>query len=110
VQDEVKALGKAASVRWAMVTRAEVKVDGEGHATLTQDGKKLGFRVLEPAGAVVKIYPTDPPPAATDARNPGTRMVGFEVAVSAGAAQRIVVQLVPRDAGSAPAVKALAEW
>lgn len=111
VQDEVKALGKAASVRWAMVTRAEVKVDGEGHATLTQDGKKLGFLVVEPAGAVVKIYPTDPPPAATDARNPGTRMVGFEVAVSAGAAQRIVVQLVPRDEKvSAPTVTDLAAW
>lgn len=110
VQDEFKALGKAAKVRWAMVTRADVKIDGAGHATLTQEGKKLGFRVVEPAGAVVKIYPTDPPPAATDAPNPGTRMVGFEVAVGAGGAQRIVVQLVPRDAGSVPAVRALADW
>jgi hypothetical protein len=111
VQDEVKAPGKAANVRWAMVTRADVKIDGVGHATLTQAGKKLGFRVLEPAGAVVKIYPTDPPPAATDARNPGTRMIGFEVAVGAGAAQRIVVQLVPRDEkGNAPMVQALAAW
>jgi len=111
VQDEVKALGKTANVRWAMVTRAEVKLDGAGHALLTQEGKKLGFRVLEPAGAVVKIYPTDPPPAATDAPNPGTRMVGFEVAVGAGAVQRIVVQLVPRDEkGEAPAVRDLAEW
>jgi hypothetical protein len=110
VQDEIMARGKTASVRWAMVTRADVNIDGAGHAVLTQEGKKLGFRVLEPAGAVVKIYPTDPPPAATDAPNPGTRMVGFEVAVGAGATQRIVVQLVPRDAGSAPVVKALAEW
>jgi hypothetical protein len=111
VQDEVKAPAKAANVRWAMVTRADVKIDGAGHATLTQAGKKLGFRVVEPVGAVVKIYPTDPPPAATDAPNPGTRMVGFEVAVSAGAAQRIVVQLVPRDEkASAPAVTALAAW
>jgi hypothetical protein len=110
VQDEVQALGRAASVRWAMVTRAEVKLDGAGRALLTQGGKKLGFRVLEPAGAVVKIYPTDPPPTAIDARNPGTRMIGFEVAVGAGAAQRIVVQLVPQDAGRAPTVRALAEW
>ena len=111
VQDEVKALGKTANVRWAMVTRAQVKIDGAGHALLTQDGKNLGFRVREPAGAVLKIYPTDPPPAATDAPNPGTRMVGFEVAVGAGSAQRILVQLSP---GGAPAktaeVRALAEW
>ena len=58
-------------------------IDGAGHAVLTQEGKTLGFRVLEPAGAVVKLYPTDPPPAATDAPNPGTRRVGFEVAVGA---------------------------
>lgn len=111
VQDEVTALDKAASVRWAMVTRAEVAVDGAGHAVLSQDGKKLGFRVLEPAGAVVKVYQTDPPPAATDAPNPGTRMIGFEVAVNAGEAKRIVVQLVPKDEkGNVPAVQALAEW
>jgi len=111
VQDEFTALDKAANVRWAMVTRADVAVDGAGHAVLTQEGKKLGFRVLEPAGAVVKIYQTDPPPAATDAPNPGTRMIGFEIAVGAGEAKRVVVQLVPRDEkGSAPAVGALAEW
>ncbi len=111
VQDEIAAGGKAAKVRWAMVTRADVKIDGAGRATLTQEGKKLGFRVLEPAGATIKIYQTDPAPTAIDARNPGTRMIGFEVAVGAGAAQRIVVQLVPRDEkASAPAVTALAEW
>jgi hypothetical protein len=111
VQDEFASLAKPATVRWAMVTRAEVKIDGEGRATLTQDGKALGFRVLEPAGAMLKIYPTDPPPAATDARNPGTRMIGFEVVVAARAAQRIVVQLVPgAKPASAPAVQALAEW
>ncbi len=110
VQDEVKALGQAASVRWAMVTRADVTIDGTGAATLTQDGKRLAFRVVEPAGATVKIFPTDPPPGPIDARNPGTRMVGFEVAVAAGAAQRIVVQLVPGGAGKAPEVKALAAW
>ena len=67
--------------------------------------------MLEPAGATIKIYQTDPAPAAIDARNPGTRMIGFEVAVGAGAAQRIVVQLVPRDEkANAPAVTALAAW
>jgi len=67
--------------------------------------------VLEPEGAVLKIYPTDPPPREIDARNEGTRMLGFEVVVAAGQAQRWVVQLEP---GSAPAgneaVQPLAEW
>ena len=111
VQDEIAALGKASTVRWAMVTRAEVKIAGAGAATLTQDGKTLEFRVVEPAGATVKIYPTDPPPSALDARNPGTRMVGFEIVVGAEAEQRIVVQLTPGGAAAMTAdVRALADW
>jgi hypothetical protein len=112
VQDELVGTGKAASVRWAMVTHADVQVAGPGRATLAQQGKKLEFRVLEPAGAVVKIYRTDPPPSKLDAKNPGTRMVGFEVQVPAGQTQRLVVQLVPQSAGAAPAaaITPLAEW
>jgi hypothetical protein len=84
VQDEFTAAGKAVSARWAMVTQAEVRIDGFGRATLSQAGRKLEFRVLEPASTPLEIYPTDPPPAATDSRNPGTRMLGFEVSVAAG--------------------------
>ncbi|MBI5768646.1 MAG: heparinase II/III family protein [Verrucomicrobia bacterium] len=111
VQDELTAGGKSMGVRWAMVTQADVKIDGHGRATLSQAGKKLEFRVLEPAGAPLEIYPTDPPPGATDARNPGTRMLGFEVAVAAGMSQRIVVQLVPASAKPAPvSVQPLSAW
>lgn len=111
VQDEFTALAKAATVRWAMVTRAEVRVDGPGRATLQLGGKTLRFRVLEPAGVLVQLYPTDPPPAATDARNEGTRMVGFEVVAAAGTAQRLVVQLEPASAGTSDQpVQPLANW
>lgn len=111
VQDEIVALGKPASVRWAMVTRADVQIDGPGQATLTQAGKQLSFRVLEPVGAVVSIFPTDPPPSANDARNEGTRMLGFEVVVTARQTQRIAVQLAPRKApAQPPVVQPLAEW
>jgi len=111
VQDEVTALARTASVRWAMVTRADVTLAGPGRATLQQQGQTLSFRVLEPANATLAIYPTDPPPAATDARNPGTRMLGFEVKVPAGQSQRLVVQLIPGDGNAASAsVAPLAEW
>lgn len=111
VQDEVTALAKTASVRWAMVTRADVTLAGPGRATLTQDGQTLAFRVLEPAHATLAVYPTDPPPTAIDARNPGTRMIGFEVKVPAGQSQRLVVQLIPGEAKAASApVVPLADW
>lgn len=111
VQDEFTTLAKPANVRWAMVTLADVKIDGPGRATLMQDGKRLNFRVLEPAGAQLKIYPTDPPPSATDATNRGTRMIGFEVSVPAGSPQRLVVQLEPGTAKPAQSpVRPLAQW
>jgi hypothetical protein len=111
VQDEIVALAKVTSVRWAMVTFAEVQIDGAGRATLRQQGKRLSFRVLEPAGATLKIFPTDPPPAATDASNPGTRMIGFETNVPPNKTQRIVVQLVPGSAaGEDASALPLSQW
>jgi hypothetical protein len=111
VQDEIVALGNLATVRWAMVTRADVKIDGPGQATLTQAGKTLGLRVVEPAGVGLKIYPTDPPPSVNDARNEGTRLLGFEVAMTARQAQRLVVHLAPGEApAQPPVVQPLPEW
>ncbi len=113
VQDELTTLGKPVTARWAMVTQADVRIDGPGRATLTQGGRTLSFRVVAPAGAQLKIYPTNPPPAPTDAANKDTRMIGFETSVPAGRAQRIVVQLVPQSASAAAAeapVLPLAEW
>jgi hypothetical protein len=112
VQDEFITLNRRASVRWAMVTHADVTITGPGRATLTQAGKQLSFRVLEPADATLAIYPTDPPPAKTDARNKGTRMIGFEVHPEARQTLRLVVQLVPASAAAAgsPGITPLAEW
>lgn len=79
VRDEVKATKKAASVRWAMVTPAKVEIQGDGaEAVLEKDGKRLRLRVLEPDGVELEVYSTEPP-AAHDAPNPGTRMIGFKL-------------------------------
>lgn len=111
VHDEFSAPDRLVTVRWAMLTRAEVTIDGPGRATLAQEGRKLRFRVLEPAAAKLKIYPTDPPPAATDARNPGTRLLGFEVSLPARQLQRLVVHLAPENTPpSTLAIEPLAAW
>ncbi len=66
---------------------------------------------LEPASAKLKIFPTDPPPAATDARNEGTRLLGFEVRVPAGQPQRVVVHLAPDGTSpTAVVIEPLATW
>jgi hypothetical protein len=108
VQDEFTA-EKDATVRWAMLTRAEVAVTGPGQATLKLKDKTLTFRIVEPAHAEVKIWSTDPPNE-YDVPNPGTRLVGFQVKALADAAQRLVVHLVPRNVKTTATVQPLASW
>ncbi len=95
VQDEITAPDHPVTVRWAMVTKAAVAVDGPGVATLSQQGKRLTFRVIEPTGMQVRIWPTDPPPRDFDARNEGSLLIGFEVVLPARSSQRLVVHLTP---------------
>lgn len=111
VQDEFTALDRPAEVRWAMVTRATVRLGTPGLATLEQGGKTLALRVLEPAGAVLETFPTDPPPSPTDAANPGTRLVGFRVTAAPRASIRLVVQLEPGGPRPQPeAIQPLRAW
>ena len=70
-------------------------IDYQDRSTCVLFGDGAGAMLVEPAGVALQIYATDPPPAATDAPNPGTRMVGFTVAAPAGAARRIRVELAP---------------
>ncbi|MFN3240624.1 MAG: heparinase II/III family protein [Planctomycetota bacterium] len=97
VQDEFTTLDRpTTTVRWGMVTEAEVTLDGST-AVLQQDGKRLVARVLAPAGAAWKVYDTATPKAPHDAPNPGTCMLGFEVGLAARSEQRLQVVLVPGD-------------
>lgn len=111
IQDEFTALqSKAADVRWAMLTRADVRIDGPGRATLTRDGRTLEFQVIEPLGATLRLFSTDPP-SPTDAPNPGTRLLGFNVETPGGAASRVIVQLIPQSARAAKVEpRPLASW
>jgi hypothetical protein len=111
VQDEIEAAGAKASVRWGMVTRAEVRIAGDRSAVLTKEGRTLGLTVLAPEGARLKIVPLDPPPAATDAPNKDAKLVAFEVSLEASAKERLAVLLTPGGtAPEQPPLKPLASW
>ncbi len=60
VQDEVRA-EKPVEVVWGMHTEADVACDGT-RAVLARDGKRLGARIVEPAGAVFETRSAKPPP------------------------------------------------
>jgi Heparinase II/III-like protein len=111
VQDEVKTLDRAASVRWAMVTRAEVALEGDDKATLRQDGQIVSLRVLSPANAKLAVYDIEKPPRDYDAENPNTRMVGFEITIAAATAETLAVFLEPgAPSGTTPTLDVLKEW
>jgi len=94
VRDEIETLDKETTIRWTMLTPAEVKITGKNKAELTKDGKKLILEVQEPGSVAMKTWSTDPPNS-YDAPNPGTVLVGFEVSLPANSNNAITVALIP---------------
>lgn len=94
VRDELQPLSDNTTVRWTMLTPADVKISGPGTAELTKNGKKLIIRVALPDNVIMRTWSTEPPHD-YDAPNPGTVLVGFETVVPAGNTTAIEVYLIP---------------
>jgi len=94
VQDEIKSPDHKTTVRWGMVTRADVRLHGN-RADLRQNGKQLSLVVLSPGDATLEVFETANPPHDYDAPNKGTRMVGFRVNLAPSTQTRLVVLLSP---------------
>ncbi len=90
IHDEISGFGGNGTVRWGMVTRAEVELDGP-RARLRLNGETLHAAILEPAESEFEIVPTDPPPSEFDVANPGTRMLAFKTPGARGARSLRVV-------------------
>ncbi|MBC8035410.1 MAG: heparinase II/III family protein [Chitinophagaceae bacterium] len=95
VRDEIETLSSEATVRWTMVTPADVKIISTSEALLTKDGKELIMRIDVP-GAKISTWPTVPVNS-YDAPNPGTIFVGFEIRVPANSKMPLNVLLIPRN-------------
>jgi hypothetical protein len=111
VRDEINAGDKAENVRFAVLTRASVKLLQDG-ALLTIGGKTLGLHVsgvTGVSGLKMETFSTVGPQS-FDAPNPGTRMVGFKVRISAGQAAAWDVQFVPEGQALRTASEPLADW
>jgi len=111
VQDDLKTLDHETVVRWGMATHAEVTIPRADTATLKQDGRTLTLRILSPEGATFTVYDMENPPQDYDAKNPNTRMVGFEAAIDASAAETFAVFLKAGQAQSdTPTIIPLTDW
>lgn len=111
VRDEIEARDTVTTIRWTMLTPAEVKITGNNKAELVKDGKKLFLQVESPVKVTMKTWSTDPPNS-YDAPNPGTILTGFEMTVPADAKIAYTVSLVPEKARAKAKKKipALKEW
>lgn len=111
VQDEVEALDKATTVRWNMLTPADVSTTGNNTATLEKDGEKLFLKVEGLTQVKIKTWSTDPK-TDYDEPNPGTIMVGFEYELEPNEAAEYQVYLIPAGAVDVklPKAKALENW
>ncbi len=105
IQDEVETAA-ASDVVWQMLTRADVTMGDNRSAVLQQGGRRLSLRVLEPAGAVLRVGPAVAP--APQAQQPGVSVLRVFLP-SRRPTTRFVVWISPGDR-PAPEVTPLAEW
>lgn len=110
LRDEVTATDKEVTVRWTMMTTADVAFGGKNVAVLKKDKKTLVLQVVEPLNVTMKTW-TTVSSNDFDAKNPGTTLFGFEVKLPAGTSKALTVKLIPQNAkrtgGKTPELK---EW
>jgi hypothetical protein len=113
VRDEIETGDSACTIRWAMLTPAQVASVNKNQMKLVNKGKKLTLYVNGlPEETVLKTWPTDPPNS-YDAVNLGTVLVGFEITVPAHTKKAFNVFLVPGEGQLSvkkSSLKPLSEW
>lgn len=110
VKDEIKTQGKETTIRWTMLTTADVRKSGKNGFLLRKDGKSLKVEIAEPAKVSLKTWSTVSPND-YDSPNPGTTLIGFEVTVPANTQISLAVKLIPQGAKSTlKEIPSLANW
>lgn len=94
IQDQLTGVKSGASVRWQMLTRAEVRLVG-AQAELRQDGRVLKARVLSPADAKFDVVDAQPPDDGVNQKNPNTRILLLNTPAPASGNLTLTVQLQP---------------
>ncbi|MCZ6704215.1 MAG: hypothetical protein O6940_14395 [Ignavibacteria bacterium] len=94
IRDEVVNVNKANILRWSMVTQENIQITGHNSAVIRKGNETLKFQVVSPINVEIRTYSTDPPNDFED-KNPGTKMIGFEVDLKPNQEVELIVLLVP---------------
>lgn len=98
IKDEIEST-TGSTLTWAMITSAEAKMVNAQTAVLTQNGKKLFLKIIEPADARIEMWSTDPVND-YDEPNPDTRKIGFKTALPPKSKTTLTVLLIPGELDS----------
>jgi hypothetical protein len=94
IRDEIKGGNLNSTIRWAMLTPAQVKIENSTTAVLTQKGKAVIVKLVEPSGVEFKSWSTKPANM-IEADNPGTAFIGFDVNLAHQRDVVITVHIIP---------------
>jgi hypothetical protein len=94
VRDEIETAAGDNNIRWKIVTSSKVKMLSGNLAELTQGGKKMYLRVLEPAAVKLQLWSANPS-YSYEIANPGYGILGFEIKNSSS--QKIPITVLFSD-------------
>ena len=93
IKDQINSRDQYTLVQWTMLTSANFIPGPKGTATLEIKGKKVKL-ALEGAEGTWETWSTEPTHD-YDAKNPGTRFVGFKLAMRPNSQEKFTVSLTP---------------
>ena len=94
IRDELVNIDTTGKLRWSMVTHENIKIIDNNSAVIRKGNKSLKFHVVSPKNVEIRTYSTDPPNDFED-KNPGTKMIGFEMDLEPNQEVELIVLLVP---------------
>lgn len=98
IKDEVTGLNeKNVTVRWTLLTQANVRITGKNSIELKKNGKKLDIIIPEPADIKIRTWSTKPS-YKYEEQVEGSILVGFEFNLPANSSKDISVFMLPRGA------------
>ena len=110
LRDEIKAPENPAKVRWAVMTGADITIQGSS-AIFRKKDKALNITVVNPENARLKIIDAEAPRQSYDASNPDSRQLIMELELEPNQAETITVILSPGSLEKTDnQVKPLDQW
>lgn len=94
IQDEITGAKTGLPVRWQMVTRSDVRLDGK-RAELREDSRVLRATIVSPGALSFEVADAQPPDDGVNAKNPNTRMLAVNTTMPAAGKLVLAVQLEP---------------